>query len=141
MCGVIIVRTYIIRESCLEIAAIHLVGVNKTSDSICFYTQFMFCTRFSRTCHHVKSMESSHCTLISVNYEEIVRFYSVHTRPGNIRVFMYPGRVCNFRAGTRVPASPRLAQKSTIFCGKNKLKTKFVETIAYLKARSTKTIN
>ena len=33
----------------------------------------------------------------------------VPSRPGTIRVFMYPGLVCNFRAVTRVPASPRLA--------------------------------
>ena len=64
----------------------------------------------------------------------------VLTRPGNIQVFMYPGRVCNFQAGTHVPASPRLAQKSKIFCCKNKIETKFVKTLAYLKARCTKTI-
>ena len=56
------------------------------------------------------------------------------TRPGTIWVFMYPGRVCNFRAGTRVPPSPRLAQKSKT-CGKNKMETKFVKTLSYLKAR------
>ena len=27
---------------------------------------------------------------------------TVNIRPGNIRVFMYPGRVCNFQAGTRI---------------------------------------
>ena len=39
----------------------------------------------------------------------------MYTRPGNIRVFMYQGRVCNFRKGIRVPASSRLAQKSKFF--------------------------
>ena len=43
------------------------------------------------------------------------------SRPGNIRIFMYLGLVCKFQAGTRVPASPRLAQKS-IFAGKTRWK-------------------
>ena len=38
----------------------------------------------------------------------------VGSRPGNIRVFMYPGRVCNFQVGTRIPASTRFAQKEKI---------------------------
>ena len=34
----------------------------------------------------------------------------VSSRPGNIQVFMYPGQVCNFQAGTH--HTYRLAQKS-----------------------------
>ena len=33
------------------------------------------------------------------------RGWGTETRPGSIRVFMYPGRVFNLRAGTRVPGS------------------------------------
>ena len=46
----------------------------------------------------------------------------VNSRPGTIRVFMYPGRVYSFRAGTRLPASQRLAQKSWIFAAKARWK-------------------
>ena len=66
-------------------------------------------------------------------FEKMV--YCIIFRPGNIRVFMYLGRVCNFRAGTRVPASPRLAQKSKmsiVFSGKNKMETKFVEKLSHI---------
>ena len=44
-------------------------------------------------------------------------------------LYGYLCRVCNFQAGTRVPASPRLTQKSKT-CGKNKMETKFVETLS-----------
>ena len=38
-------------------------------------------------------------------------------RPVNIRVFMYPGWVCNLREGTQVPTSVGLHRNQRFFCG------------------------
>ena len=61
----------------------------------------------------------------------------VKIRPGNIQVLMYPGQVCNFGAGTRIPASPRFEQKEKILQQKQD-GNKIVVTLAYLKVRCTK---
>ena len=55
-------------------------------------------------------------------------------------LFTWVGYVISWRVPW-VPASPRLAKKSKIFAAKNKIEIKFVEILAYLKARCTKTIN
>ena len=36
-------------------------------------------------------------------------FYNVEGRPGSIRVFMYPGWVCNSRVGTRITGAVNVA--------------------------------
>ena len=44
------------------------------------------------------------------------------TRPVNIRVFMYLGRVCNLRAGTLVPVSLGLRRNQRFFAAKTRWK-------------------
>ena len=59
----------------------------------------------------------------------------------HVGLSIYPSQVCNSWVGTRVPPSPRLVQKQRFFHSNGKIGPRFVQTLAYLKARCTETIN
>ena len=41
----------------------------------------------------------------------VYSYFIVSTRPGSIQVFMYPGQVCNLRAGTWIMGAVRIHLK------------------------------
>ena len=61
-------------------------------------------------------------------------------RPVIVRVFMYPGWVCNLWEGTQVPTSVGLHRNQRFFVAKSKMEIRFVETLTYL-ARCTSSLN
>ena len=58
---------------------------------------------------------------------------------------MYPGQVCNLLAGTQIPVSLGFERNQKIFLQQKQdditTKTRFGETLAYLKARYAETKN
>ena len=55
---------------------------------------------------HVKVLKTMGAT--KEGFSRPTVFLHLKLRPGSIRVFMYPGRVCNLWAGTRITGTVRI---------------------------------